>query len=55
MNIERMRGHIHSYIIHSFKEDLSHWINSLNERQIVNLNDHLYNIKSIEELKKFMR
>lgn len=46
-----IRNSIYQYIQKVFNEDISQWLKSLNEKQLLIIQEHLYSINNIEELK----
>ena len=53
--LSKAKENIIKYINMQFHEDISEFINSLSKQQILDIQDHLYDFKEFEELKKYLQ
>lgn len=53
--LSKTKENIIKYIKMQFHEDISNFISSLSKQQILNIQDHLYDYTSIEELKNSIK
>lgn len=51
---QRTRNNINHYIQKEFQKDISQWLQSLDEEQLFIIQDYLYMVNSVDELKKLI-
>lgn len=51
---QRIRNNINRYVEKKFKKDISQWFNELSEEQLFMIQDHLFEVKNFDELKKLI-
>ena len=51
---QRIRNNINRYIQKVFQEDISKWLDELDEEQLFKIQDHLYEVDSLDKLKKLI-
>lgn len=51
---QRMRNNINCYVKKEFQKDISQWLDELSEEQLLKIEDHLYEVKNLDELKKLI-
>ena len=52
--MERKRSIIR-HVQHIYKEDITEWINQLDEREITLIDEHLYDVNSLDDLKLLIK